>query len=240
MYIEKKDILVFLKKDIIKNINMVYFAEKNGIINAEKFGNTVIMRGYSDRVWTFISSHDKTELQSIVKKLTPDDVNFAVIEDWMKPIITANKKILWDFETTRLYLPESVDIDYIPDEEIVPLKTEDSEYIYLNSHFNEYTPISYTATCIENGTSAGIYKEGKLAAWAITHDDTAIGFLHVVDEYRQQGLAEKIMRFMIYKTREEGRVPFVHIEEANIPSMNLALKLGFVKDKSVHWFEIEK
>jgi 8-oxo-dGTP diphosphatase len=239
MYEDKKEILDFLKKDILKNINMVYFAEKNGIINAEKFGNTVVMRGYSDRVWTFISSSDEAELQDAVKKLTADDLNFAVIEDWMKPIILQNRKLIWDFETIRLYLPDSADLSISNTDEIISLSPEDAEYIYLNSHFNEYTPISYIEACIGNGTSAGIYKDGQLVAWAITHDDTAIGFLHVIDDYRQQGFAEKIMKYMINKTREQGRVPFVHIEESNFPSMNLALKLGLIQDKKVHWFEIE-
>jgi hypothetical protein len=39
--------------------------------------------------------------------------------------------------------------------------------------------------------------------------------------------------------RQEGTIPFVHIEETNIKSMNLAIKLGFRKDRRVHWFEIQ-
>jgi len=240
MYLDKKELVAFLRNDLVKNINMVYFAEKNGIINAEKFDNTVIMRGCSDRVWTFISSPDKTEFLHNMNRLTEDDINFAVIEDWMKPLIIQNRRIEWDFSTIRLYLPDDVEADFSPSDDLGALNPVDAEEIFLNSHFNEYTPIAYIKSCIESGPSVGIRKDGKLVAWGMTHDDSAIGFLHVIDEFRKQGLAEKIMRFMIFITRKQGRVPFVHIEESNEISLNLALKLGFKKDRKVHWFEIEK
>jgi 6-phospho-beta-glucosidase len=41
------------------------------------------------------------------------------------------------------------------------------------------------------------------------------------------------------RVRAEGKIPFVHIEEDNEKSMNLAAGLGFKKDRVVSWLEIE-
>ena len=42
---------------------------------------------------------------------------------------------------------------------------------------------------------------------------------------------------MIKRLLELGEVPFVHIEEENIKSMNLAMRAGFKKDRRIHWIK---
>ena len=76
-------------------------------------------------------------------------------------------------------------------------------------------------------------------AWAMTHDDSAIGFLHVLEAYRRQGFAYELTVYLIHQLRQQGKIPFVHIEETNLKSIHLAMKLGFRKDRRVHWFEIQ-
>ena len=66
-----------------------------------------------------------------------------------------------------------------------------------------------------------------------------VGFLHVLEAYRRKGYAYDLTVYLIHKLRAQGTIPFVHIEETNIKSMNLAMKLGFRKDRRVHWFEIQ-
>ena len=143
------------------------------------------------------------------------------------------------FETMRLYLPDEVKLELSPEYKTASLEKKEAEYIYKHSHFKEYTPISYINECIMEGITCGIYINGKLAGWAMTHDDKAIGFLHVLEEYRNRGVATGIMNYMAQKTREQGIIPFVHVEETNVKSMNLMLKSGFEKDQKVHWCEIE-
>lgn len=76
-------------------------------------------------------------------------------------------------------------------------------------------------------------------AWAITHDDGAIGFLHVLEEYRGKGYGTNVTAAMINKLLELDELPFVHIEEDNIKSMDLALKAGFSKDRRIHWVKLK-
>ena len=88
-------IVSLLKQDEIKNMNMLYFMENNPIHRLERIGNSVVLRGESDQHWVYISSPNEQELHAVVSTLTKDDRFFAVIEDWMLPLLTANKTLVW-------------------------------------------------------------------------------------------------------------------------------------------------
>jgi 8-oxo-dGTP diphosphatase len=106
-----------------------------------------------------------------------------------------------------------------------------------NAHaYNEYTDLDYVKKQIENGYGAGVRVNGNLEAWAITHDDGAIGFLFVKPEYRSKGYGEAVTAWIAERLRKHGYAVYVHIEAENFKSMNLAKKLGFVEDRNVRWF----
>lgn len=236
----RESIISFLKRDKIRHLNMLYFMENNPVHSLNRMGDSVIMRGKSDLDWVFISSPNEQELTSVAAAhLTQDDKCFAVIEDWMLPLLTKNKNIAWTLTTMRLFLPDNVTFDKNPNIHAAPLSENDAPYIYKNSKYQDFTSPEYIRESIRKGVSAGIYDSGRLAAWTMTHDDLAIGFLHVLKDYRRRGYAEVLTISMIQQLREQGKMPFVHIEETNPKSMQLALKLGFKEDRRVHWFEIE-
>lgn len=239
MAIQSMDTIVsFLKQDEIKNMNMIYFLENNRIHSLERIGNSVLLRGESDQRWVYISSPDEQELHAVMKKLTKDDRYFAVIEDWMLPVLTNNKTLVWQLSTMKLVLPDHV--TFPPSRTpIVPLSVDDTQYLYEHSTYQHVTSAEYIRARIQKGLSAGIQELGQFVAWAMTHDDSAIGFLHVLDAYRRKGYAYDLTVYLIHKLRAQGRIPFVHIEETNIKSMNLAIKLGFRRDRRVHWLEIQ-
>jgi len=241
MKIKKKDepIFDFLKNEPVKNVNMIRFAEKNGYSFIARIGNSVLMRGASDREWVFISSSSREEALELLKLLTGNDKNFAVIENWLLPLIAAEKQIKWAFETVRVFYPGKIPFADIDHREFIPISIQQAEYLFNNSDFSEYSPVPYIEQCLKNGPSAGIKEGERLAGWALTHDDGAMGFLHVIEEFRRRGIAEKIMKYLVNTILESGNLPFAHIEKKNFPSMNLAMKLGFKKDREATWFEIE-
>jgi 8-oxo-dGTP diphosphatase len=87
-------IVALLHHDEIKNMNMLYFMENNPIHRLERIGNSVVLRGQSDRHWVYISSPNEQELNAVASTLTKDDRCFAIIEDRMLPLLTTNKFIL--------------------------------------------------------------------------------------------------------------------------------------------------
>lgn len=103
----------------------------------------------------------------------------------------------------------------------------------------EITSREYIQDRIQHGFSAGIYESGKLVAWILTQDDSAIGFLNVLEAYRRKGYAYELTVYLTDQLRKQGKIPFVHIEETNHKSIHLARKLGLKKDRRIHGFEIK-
>lgn len=235
---QKNDILEYLKKNETDNINIINFIESYPIHYIEKIGKSVLVKGVSDRNWIYISSKSDEELKIIKSKLDNNDKSFAIIEDWMIPILTKGNKIKWKLSTMRLVLPSQVTLSE-PIHIISELTAEDSYFIYENSDYKEYISIEYIIQRITNGISSCIRSMNKPIAWGITQDDGAIGFLHVLPEYRRRGYGQDITVDLIQKVRAKRKVPFVHIEEKNQKSMRLAISLGFRKDKIVNWLEID-
>ena len=231
-------IVSFLKQNEIKNMNMLYFMENNPTHSFERTGDSVVLRGESDHRWVYISSPKEQELTAVMKILTKNDRFFAVIEEWMLPILTTNKTLVWQLSTMKLVLPEHVTFPQMSQFHITPLSVNDAQYLYEHSLYQGVTSPAYIRERIQHGLSAGIHESGKLVAWVMTHDDSAIGFLNVLEAYRRKGYAYELTVYLINQLRQQGKIPFVHIEEKNLKSIHLAMKLGFRKDRRVHWFEI--
>ncbi|SFC50904.1 GNAT family N-acetyltransferase [Clostridium uliginosum] len=235
---QKTEIIEFLIKDEINNINIINFIEDYPIYYIEKIDDSVIVKGTSDKNWIYISSKSEEELKIIKSRLDNNDKNFAAIEEWMLPILTNKNKIKWRLSTMKLILCNDT---YIvkPKHNVSDLTINDAEFIYENSDYKDFISIQYIIDRITNGISSCIRYMDKPIAWAITQDDGAIGFLHVLPEYRKMGYARDVTIALIKKVRDKNKIPFVHIEEENEKSMRLATGLGFKKDKVVNWFEIE-
>lgn len=231
----KKDILDFLHKDRIKNINIINFIENNPIHYMEKVGDSVIVKGRSDEDWVYISSSSEKELKTLLEKCKEDDF-FVVMDDWILPFMINDSEIEWKLSCIKLIFPEDIqlsDCKY----EIRELTADDAQYIYHNSKYKDYTSTQYITDRIQKGIALGIYDEEKLAAWIMTHDDGAIGFLNVIPEYRKRGYGYGLTIGIIDRLRKLNKIPFVHIEEDNYKSMSLALKTGFTKDRNIHWIK---
>ena len=235
----QKTIISLLRQDEIKNMNMLYFMEHNPVHRLDRISNSVVLRGESDLQWVYISSPSEQELKAVMNILTEDDRFFAVIEDWMLPLLTANKTLVWQLSTMKLVLADHVTFPQMPQSQIAPLSVNDARYMYEHSLYQGVTSPDYIRARIQQGLSAGIHEDGQLVAWAMTHDDSAIGFLHVLEAYRKKGYAYQLTVYLIHQLRQQDKIPFVHIEETNLKSLNLAIKLGFQKDRRVHWFEIQ-
>ncbi|MCW3488538.1 GNAT family N-acetyltransferase [Dethiobacter alkaliphilus] len=198
-----------------------------------KAGESVAVRGCSDNNWLYFSSSDMAELTSLTEQISSTDKNFACLESWMLPLFTEHRKVAWKMSTTQFLLPEDVELS--PESSAVALSPEDAPYIYQHLPYKDITSVKYIEERITQGESAGIYEQGRLVAWAATHDDGAMGLLQVLPQYRNRGYATEVLIGLIGKIRSAGKIPFGQIEGWNVKSLNLMAKLGFVPHKDVHW-----
>jgi ribosomal protein S18 acetylase RimI-like enzyme len=227
-----------LEKNKFKNVNILNFIENNKIISAEMFGESVLVRGVSDREWVYISSSNDNELKTIKSKLTEQDKNFGAIEEWVLPILTDGKELVWELPTIQYYLSDNVELPK-SEYDTFALKPENAKIVFDNSEYQDFIDVDYIKDRIISDVSVGIYENGKLVAWGLTQDDGALGFLHVMDDYRRKGYGYHVTLSLIEKVRKVGKLPFACIVEDNLKSINLVKKLGFKKDKKVHWFELK-
>lgn len=228
--------LKILEGDKSNNISVINFIKNNQILAIDIAGNSVLVRGVSDRRWVYISCKDKEELVVIKNKLKKDDNNFATIDDWMFPSLVDGQELIWDLSMKQFYLPDDITVP-LPEHETVPLDHKDAQIVFTNSEYKEYISIDYVIDCIQKRISAGLYGNNKLVSWAITQDDGAIGFLHTLDDYRRRGYGECVTLSMIEKMRNNSGIPFANVLASNKRSINLLLKPGFKENKIIHWFQ---
>jgi 8-oxo-dGTP diphosphatase len=227
-----------LQADPERNCALHGFFENYPVKDVFTEGDSHIITGKSDHLWAYISSTSEEELTVLLDKHGRGLRYFASIEDWMKAIIRRNNVIAGALITTRLFFPASKDIPPLT-EEVERLDRSMVEYIFKHTTYQQYTSREYINERIERGVSAGIFHEGELASWALTHDDDSVGFLHTLPKFRGKGHARNIMSAMIQQKREQNKQVYVNIELGNDPTMNLFMKLGFDVDRKVSWVKLK-
>lgn len=227
-----------LQKDLYRNISILGFIENYPIEKIYRKNDSLIILGRSDHLWAYISSNNEEELKCLIHKYNYDTKYFASVEKWMRPIICQEHDLEWELVTDRYILPDDKSID-LPERKVIQLNLSHAEYIYNNSIYQEFTSIEYIKECIEKGITAGIIEDGKLVAWGLTHDDRALGALHVLPEYRRRGFAKDITKFLIFQKRKSKEPVFLNVEPKNYKSKNLVKKMGFVFDRQISWLKLK-
>ncbi len=234
-----EEALRLLDKDKIRNCNIINFIDQYPIERIEIMGQSVLVRGISDEIWNYISSENVNEFEKLIENEQAAGTHFAAIEDWMLPYLTLSRTVVWQLTSIKLVFTHDVSLLPANKHNVSELKPEDAQYIYKHYNYQKYTSVEYIANRIKNGNALGIYEDSKLIAWIATHDDGAMGLLHVLPEYRKKGYGYELTVALIMGLYEQGKLPFVHIEEENEKSMNLVLKVGFVKDRRIHWLKVK-
>lgn len=202
-----------------------------------RHGDFLLLCGTSDYPWAYLCGDNPEDLFSVLEKFNFQSQYFANVEEWMLPVLTHTRKIEWKLSTHRYYLPDNRTVDP-PDYISKVLDVSMAQYIYERSAYKDFTSETYIKERIEKDVSAGIWIDGELVGWGLTHDDTSLGFLNVVPPYRGQGLGESILRFLVILKRQKNKPVFVNIEPHNHQSINLVKKLGFSFDREVSWVKL--
>lgn len=226
----------YLSNNISDNINLINFIENYPIHYMKQAGDTFLVKGTSDKDWIYICSNSVSELQTLSAELNADDTCFAAVKDWMLPVLAKGRELKWCLSSLKLMLPNDIIVQQ-PKHPLSELTIEDAEFIYSNSDYRDFISVSYILDRLSKGVSSCVCFEGKPIAWGMTQDDGAIGFLHVLPEFRRKGLGQDVTLDLIHKVRKQNKVPFLHIEEKNIKSMSLATGIGFRKIETIHWVE---
>jgi hypothetical protein len=182
---ELTKLIALLKRNEITNISTIGFIENNPITEIVEINNSYLIKGISDVEWAYIVCNNESDLSALLVK-SGSNTCFASVEDWMIPIITEKRNAEWILSTMRYYLPEDVEV---PENKlkVIPLTTDHIGFIISQSNYKQFLTPAYVEERISKSISAAIMKKDKLVAWGLTHDDGALGSLHVLDAYRKKG-----------------------------------------------------
>jgi 8-oxo-dGTP diphosphatase len=228
-----------LLKDPIRSANLHHFAERYGVESSVIAGDSVLIRGTSDHTWVYLMPAGKSDGKVLLDALTPDDHYLVGFDPWLLEALPERFEIEWTLRCRKLVWPAERQPE-VPVHAIRPLNLTDAAYLFDHSDYKTYTDIPYIQDQITRGIGGGIAgPDSNLAAWVLTHDDGAIGFLHVLEPFRKLGYGASLTHWMIQRVRERGGIPFVHIEAKNEKSLNLARKTGFEPCGEIWWVKGE-
>ncbi len=231
------EIKQLLKRQPLQSLPVEGFFRSYPIKRSMKRGSGAILSGVSDHHWAFLCGDNPEDIFNLLEGFHYETLYFANVEEWMLPVLTHTKKIEWKLTTHRYVLGDNKVVEP-PDFISKPLDPSFAGYVFEHSAYRDYTSEAYIRLRLKQDVSAGIWIDGELVGWGLTHDDTSLGFLNVVSRYRGQGLGESIMRFLVIEKRAGKQTVFVNIEPHNHQSINLVKKLGFVFDREVSWIKL--
>ena len=199
---------------------------------------SALILGKSDHLWAHIAGKNQDDIVYLLDKYHHKTNYFFSVEDWAIPLILRHGEADWIMTTDRYILEPSVRVA----PSIPPPTQLDASYaafIYHHSDYKTYISIPYIEDRLEKDCSAGMMVEGSLVAWGFTHDDGALGFLHVLEAFRHCGYGKAIASGLIQMKRAKQQPVFCNIVPENLASTKLATKIGFALDRRVSWIKLK-
>jgi 8-oxo-dGTP diphosphatase len=204
-----------------------------------RINNSFMVCGKSDELWWYIHCDNIDDYCQFFEDLGNGKHYIVLTNDWMLGELENRFEINWMLTCNKFYLPEEVQL---PESRIVvkELLAIDVQCIYNNSNYKTYTSPDYIAKQIELRSGVAYYDSNKLVAWAMFHDDGAMGFLHVMKNYRRRGIARELVIELCKRCRTQNQIPYTSIEPTNIPSLEMVKSIGFKSFGNIHWVCFQK
>lgn len=227
-----------LNTDKIQNIASIGYFKNYPVEEFYFEGSSAMIFGKSDHLWAHFISNSEVELSRLLEKYQSKTKYFYSVEDWMIPMILKYGSEDWRMETNRFVLNPDI---HIPSSKykFIELNNSFSKFMFDNSDYKDFISIDYINDCLEKDISAGLMIDNQLIAWGFPHDDGALGFLHVLDDFRKKGYGENILLSLLEKRRQTKKPVFCNIVPENKASTNLAKKYGFDFDRKVSWIKLK-
>ena len=118
----------------------------------------------------------------------------------------------------------------------IRILAEDSVPFLAEHYDHPSATLKHMTERVNRGLMLGAFYCGSCVGFAGLHEEGAMGMLTVLPAYRRQGVATALMRELIRRLLEDGRIPYTHVHTDNVQSMKLHEKLGFVPaEEPVIW-----
>ncbi len=182
---------------------------------------------------------DDTSARAVVRALPRNlRMRFGATPDRFVPVIRrswrgarggrfwSNPCYLYALEPRRLVIDRA--------HRVTPVRPAEARFIA--SFWPHGRSPDYVESRIRALPSVAVRRRGRLVAWALTHDDGSMGFLHVLKDWRGQGLARSLTTALALRLLRLGLRPFLYIVHDNTPSIRLTESMGFERVGRFTWF----
>ncbi len=171
--------------------------------------------------------------EKILENLEDGQV-FTIYEDFMIDYVKEKYKLKRVLACAQfLYLEKN----YFEINSPLKIRVLDENYIDLVlEHYHTVPDYWYIESRIKQGAILGGFLNEKLCGFIGIHDEGSIGMLEIFEEYRRNGFAEVLEKYMINEILKCGKIPFTHVFLDNEPSIKLQNKLGLkVCEEKIFW-----
>ncbi len=228
-----------LLTDSLDNCNMLGFFKNHEPNEVKRINTSFMVCGRSDELWWYIHCFERNDYFQFLEDIGFGKHHIVLTNDWMLGELEARFDIQWMLTCIKFYLPEEV---MLPESRLTvnELLPTDAQFVYKNSNYQSFTSPEYIAKQLEICPGVAYYEESRLVAWAMFHDDGAMGLLHVLEDYRRKGIARELVIELCKRCRSQNEIPYTSVEPTNIPSLEMVESIGFKPFGNIHWICFEK
>jgi ribosomal protein S18 acetylase RimI-like enzyme len=184
-----------------------------------------------------IDARDGGSARAVLRDVPPGPVNFHAAEESLVEALRERSETI-EARPAWLYALDPsafVDLQAHPVQPVAP-----GAAAFIAERWEPDWPSErYVRSRIEGGPTAGIYVDGALVAWAMTHFVTPrvamLGFFHVLKERRRLGYGKSAASALTKEVLRRGLTPVLHVNVDNAPSIDLVEKLGYRRVKRQVW-----
>ena len=189
--------------------------------------------------WTGLALHatDLEAARPVVRLAPPGPAFFHLTDPALLEVLRPRSAELHD-RPAWLYRLDPADFVDVQEHEVRPV---DPRYAGMIAKIWEpdWAAEPYVRSRIEAGPSFGVYVDGELVGWDMTHFETdrvvMMGFLHVQEAHRGKGYARSMGSALVKEILARGKIPACHVYTDNAASIRLTEALGFRKVKVQVW-----
>jgi ribosomal protein S18 acetylase RimI-like enzyme len=231
-----------LNQNPVRNFTIAYLLKTATDVECFESNSSLLIR-FSGDEYPFVciktTEEDTKSLDALLPLIRPTDETVFAQGNHAANYIHSHFSVSRDSHCIQFSFP--VDIPVSADfSDIIDLKEEHASFIYENYSYKDHSSEAYIKSRIISGPALGILYRSKLAGWVMTHEEMAMGVMHILPEYRRLGLATRLNEAMITRMRLLGYPCIVEIIKDNAASLALARSAGFVPVQEVHWMHLKQ
>ena len=192
-----------------------------------------IVRGRSDRVWTYLPPSPLAG-ERVGER---GDTHFAAIPLALADAVSKSRTVLWRRDARSFSLPARVMLKPGPFT-ATPLTLDDAETVNAHWEHRDDVSLSYIRERISADPAVGVRIGDVLIGWELVHDDGAMGAAFVLPRFRRQGVMRSLQFAMVEALRARRLPVFKHISLDNTAWLHSQEKAGWVNEGEYAWFEL--